>query len=109
MLGHFQSLQKSHSGLDRSAVNDTVIPPLGETTFKYHETFLAYGLNAMTVISQIITNPKTQDWLQLILLGIAAEVTRRFSRHLLVWARKTLCITSVHTANDDSYNWLMCR
>lgn len=97
---------------DYGVANVTIQPLLGNATSTPSEPYLAFfpsGLGVLGLITHLLTHPKIKDWLQLILLGLAAEFTRRLSSYLLIWAREIFCITSVHAPSDESYDWLMCE
>ncbi|KAJ9090899.1 hypothetical protein QFC20_007782, partial [Naganishia adeliensis] len=110
MQSHFFPPDGGPSGFDYGAANVTIEPLLGNVTSAPSDAYLAFfpsGLGVLGMISHLLTHPKIKDWLQLILLGLAAEFTRRLSGYLLVWAREIFCITSAHATSDDSYDWLM--
>ncbi|KAJ9107149.1 hypothetical protein QFC19_002809 [Naganishia cerealis] len=69
--------------------------------------FFPPGLGALGMVVHLLTHPQIKDWVQLILLGLAAELTRRISKNIWVWAKYALCISSTHQLNDESYDWLM--
>ncbi|KAJ9095323.1 hypothetical protein QFC21_005689 [Naganishia friedmannii] len=69
--------------------------------------FCPSGLAFLDATSHLISHPKIKDWLQLLLLGLAAELARRIGTKLCVWARYVFCITSSHYMNDEAYDWLM--
>ncbi|KAJ9095324.1 hypothetical protein QFC21_005690 [Naganishia friedmannii] len=69
--------------------------------------FFPPGLGALGTVYHLLTHPKIKDWVQLIMLGLVAEMTRRISKNVWVWAKYVFCITSSHQLNDESYDWLM--
>lgn len=110
MQHHFPLPDGGLSAFGHGLGNDTVAPSFNNMTESSADESLAFfpsGLGIIGMIIHLATHPKIKDWLQLILLGLAAEFTRRLSRHLLVWAREIFCITSYHATNDESYDWLM--
>lgn len=110
MQSHFFPPDGGLSGFDYGVANVTIETLPGDATSAPSDTYLAFfpsGLGVLGMITHLLTHPKIKDWLQLILLGFAAEFTRRLSAYLLVWAREIFCITSVHATSDDSYDWLM--
>lgn len=69
--------------------------------------FFPPGLTALATLVHLCSHPKIKDWLQLLLLGIAATFARKASREAKGWLQRIFCITSVHLMNDESYDWLM--
>jgi hypothetical protein len=69
--------------------------------------FFPSGLSAIAMVLHLATHPKIKDWLQLVLLGLVAALTRMASKNVKTWLRYTFCTTSVHLMNDESYDWLM--
>lgn len=58
-------------------------------------------------IKKTYNHPVIRDWLQLILLGLFAELLRRLSVPFLTWIWRVISITSIHSADDESYDWMM--
>lgn len=83
-------------------VNNTTFPLNDNDT-----TFFPSGLGLFGSLYHLVMHPKIKDWLQLFLLGLTAELARRFSKYLISWAKHIFCITSTHSPTDDSYSWLM--
>lgn len=64
-------------------------------------------LRIFGIISGILAHPRLIDALQLILLGLTAEVARRIAMFWFFMVRRTFCITSIHHLTDESFDWLM--
>lgn len=58
-------------------------------------------------INKALIHPVVKDWLQLIFLGIAGELVRRTYKPLFFWLWRVVSVTSVHSASDESFDWLM--
>jgi hypothetical protein len=71
--------------------------------------FFPAGLGALGTLYHLLTHPKIKDWVQLIMLGLLAEMTRRITKNVFIWGKYVFCITSSHQLNDETYDWLMGR
>jgi hypothetical protein len=112
MQAHFHppdgGLQDYDRGLNNLPAASSLNASIGSSS-DANVSFLPSGLGIIGMLTHLATHPKIKDWLQLIMLGLAAEFTRRLWRHLIVWAQEIFCITSHHATNDESYDWLMCK
>jgi hypothetical protein len=112
MQTHFGTLGGGFPGSGYGFNDGTVAPLLSNGTASAagaSDGFFPSDLGTIGMMTHLITHPKFTDLLQLILLGLVAELTRRSFKHVTTWARKTFFITTVHATNDDSYDWLMCE
>jgi hypothetical protein len=59
------------------------------------------------VVFNVLQHPRLSGAIQLIVLGLIAESSRRLAMLSFITLRKTFCITSTHHLTDESYDWLM--
>ncbi len=65
------------------------------------------GLGPLSAIVHLLSHPKIFSYVQLFLLGLAAEISRRLLMVVLRWIKYHATISSVHLSLDESYDWLM--
>lgn len=110
MLQHLHSPAEGTSGPD-FVLNDSTKASFGDggavVPLDAYFGFFICVWRGMGMIIRVITHSKVRDWLQLVLLGVTAELARRLFKHLIVCVRRTILIRTVHAPNDDSYDWLM--
>jgi hypothetical protein len=107
VLSQMQQMRSLKSGFSAvnssSSQNASYMPNNPSATVP----FFPSGLSALAMIVHLCTHPKIKDWLQLLILGIAATFARKASKEAKGWLQRVFCITSVHLMNDESYDWLM--
>ncbi|KAJ9114791.1 hypothetical protein QFC24_007110 [Naganishia onofrii] len=66
--------------------------------------FFPTGLGALGTVYHLLTHPKIKDWVQLIMLGLLAEMTRRISKNVWIWAND--CEVNASSGSSRLRPWL---
>jgi hypothetical protein len=107
MQNAFELLDQGIQAMNNSKNASLLLNATESLAVDANPAFFPTGLGALGTVYHLLTHPKIKDWVQLIMLGLLAEMTRRISKNVWIWAKYVLCITSSHQLNDESYDWLM--
>lgn len=65
------------------------------------------ALASLSAVTSVFGSPKLRDLLQLAVVGVFAEITRRYAKYAIGLIEPLFCFKSTHACTDDSYEWLM--
>jgi hypothetical protein len=106
-MQHMRSLNGGFSAANSSTTSFSSNASYMSNNQSASVPFFPSGLTGLAMIVHLCTHPKIKDWLQLLILGIAATFARKASKEAKSWLQRVFCVTSVHLMNDESYDWLM--
>lgn len=86
-----------------------LLTPLHSGTNATANTNVAFNVafTSLSAVTSVFGSPKLRDLLQLAVVGIFAEITRRYAKYAIGFIEPLFCFKSTHACTDDSYEWLL--
>jgi hypothetical protein len=95
-MQHMRSLNGGFSAANSSTTSFSSNASYMSNNQSASVPFFPSGLTGLAMIVHLCTHPKIKDWLQLLILGIAATFARKASKEAKSWLQRVFCVTSVH-------------